>query len=93
MLSSVSDQTPEGKSVVELGAEMGMKVDPLQLIGVQMVQFTAETKCSGVDMPDGRRIRKGASEAILRIAAQAGNKCPAGKLFKPDCRFTDDAGL
>ena len=57
---------------------MGMKVDPLQLIGVQMVQFTAETKCSGVDMPDGRRIRKGASEAILRIAAQAGNKCPAG---------------
>ena len=78
VLSSVSDQTPEGKSVVELGAEMGMKVDPLQLIGVQMVQFTAETKCSGVDMPDGRRIRKGASEAILRIAAQAGNKCPAG---------------
>ena len=78
VLSSVSDQTPEGKSVVELGAEMGMKVDPLQLIGVQMMQFTAETKCSGVDMPDGRRIRKGASEAILRIAAQAGNKCPAG---------------
>ena len=38
-----------------------------------MVKFTAETKCSGVDMPDGRRIRKGASEAIRTIAQKAGN--------------------
>ena len=38
-----------------------------------MVKFTAETKCSGVDMPDGRRIRKGASEAIRAIAQKAGN--------------------
>ena len=38
-----------------------------------MVKFTAETKCSGVDMPDGRRIRKGASEAIRAIAEKAGN--------------------
>ena len=43
-----------------------------------MVKFTAETKCSGVDMPDGRRIRKGASEAILRMCAEAGHECPAG---------------
>ena len=58
VLSSVSDPTPEGKSIVELGAEQGIKTDPLQLVGVHMVKFTAETKCSGVDMPDGRRIRK-----------------------------------
>ena len=78
VLSSVSDPTPEGKSIVELGAEQGIKTDPLQLVGVHMVKFTAETKCSGVDMPDGRRIRKGASEAILRMCAEAGHECPAG---------------
>lgn len=78
ILSSVADQTPEGKSIVELGLEKGMKVpDPLQLVGVRMVKFTAETKCSGVDMPDGCRIRKGASEAILRMAEAARCKCTA----------------
>ena len=47
------------------------------MVGVRMVKFTAETKCSGVDMPDGRRIRKGAAEAILRLAAEQDNTCPA----------------
>ena len=67
VLSSVSDQTPEGKSIVELGAAAGMKADPMEMVGVRMVGFTAETRCSGVDMPDGTRIRKGATEAIRRI--------------------------
>ena len=52
VLSSVSDQTPEGKSIVELGAAAGMKADPMEMVGVRMVGFTAETRCSGVDMPD-----------------------------------------
>ncbi len=79
VLASAADQTPEGRSIVELGNEKGIRTpDALQLIGVRMVPFTAETKCSGVDMPDGRRIRKGASEAILRICGEAGNACPDG---------------
>ena len=73
VLSSVSDQTPEGKSIVELGAAAGMKADPMEMVGVRMVGFTAETRCSGVDMPDGTRIRKGASEAIRAIVRKAGN--------------------
>lgn len=48
------------------------------MVGVRMVKFTAETKCSGVDMPDGRRIRKGAAEAILRLTAEQGCACPGG---------------
>ena len=76
VLASVADQTPEGKSVVELGAAESIRIDPLHSVGVRMVKFTAETKCSGVDMPDGRRIRKGAAEAILRLAAEHGNACP-----------------
>ena len=78
VLSSVADPTPEGKSVVELGAAEGVRTDPVAMVGVRMVKFTAETKCSGVDMPDGRRIRKGAAEAIFRIAAEHENPCPAG---------------
>ena len=78
VLSSVADPTPEGKSVVELGAAEGVRTDPVTMVGVRMVKFTAETKCSGVDMPDGRRIRKGAAEAIFRIAAEHENPCPAG---------------
>ena len=77
VLSSVSDQTPEGKSIVELGAAAGMKADPMEMVGVRMVGFTAETRCSGVDMPDGTRIRKGATEAIRRIVTDAGHEFPA----------------
>ena len=73
VLSSAADETPEGKSIVELGREQGFRFSQTDLVGVHMVKFTAETKCSGVDMPDGRRIRKGASEAIRAIAEKAGN--------------------
>ena len=73
VLSSAADETPEGKSIVELGREHGFRLSQTDLAGVRMVKFTAETKCSGVDMPDGRRIRKGASEAIRAIAQRAGN--------------------
>lgn len=76
VLSSVADPTPEGKSIVELGAGHGVKVDPLEMVGVHMVQFTAETRCSGVNMPDGTRIRKGATEAIRKIVTDAGHDFP-----------------
>ncbi|WP_274958214.1 potassium-transporting ATPase subunit KdpB [Millionella massiliensis] len=76
VLSSVADQTPEGKSIVELGLGQGIKVDPRTMVGMRMVQFTAETRCSGVNMPDGTRIRKGATEAIRKIVTDAGHTFP-----------------
>ena len=76
VLSSVADPTPEGKSIVELGAGHGVKVDPLEMVGVHMVQFTAETRCSGVNMSDGTRIRKGATEAIRKIVTDSGHDFP-----------------
>lgn len=75
VLSSVADQTPEGKSIVELGAAEGIKVDPIEMVGVRMVKFTAETKSSGVNMPDGRRILKGAAKAIIAMADENHNIC------------------
>lgn len=76
VLSSVADPTPEGKSIVELGSKQGIKVEPREMVGIRMVQFTAETRCSGVNMPDGTRIRKGATEAIRKIVTDAGHTFP-----------------
>ena len=74
MYSSLSDETPEGKSIIELGREQGRRVHELSTIGARMIRFSAETKCSGVDRADGRRIRKGAFESIRRIVEGAGNR-------------------
>ena len=48
----------------------------LNTTGARMIKFTAETKCSGVDLPDGTQIRKGAFDAIRKIVESAGNKFP-----------------
>ena len=76
LLSSLSDETPEGKSVIELGRENGHRMRDLNTAGAHMIKFTAETKCSGVDLQDGTQIRKGAFDAIRRIVESAENKFP-----------------
>ena len=77
LLSSLSDETPEGKSVIELGRESGFRIRDLNTSGSRMIQFTAETKCSGVDLKDGTQIRKGAFDAIRKMVQGAGNRFPA----------------
>lgn len=76
LLSSLSDETPEGKSIVELGRESGLRMRSLNTTGAKMIKFSAETKCSGVDLEDGTQIRKGAFDAIRKIAENAGNVFP-----------------
>ena len=76
LMSSLSDETPEGKSIVELGRERGFRMRDLNTVGAKMIKFTAETKCSGVDMMNGTQIRKGAFEAIRRICENAGHTFP-----------------
>jgi potassium-transporting ATPase ATP-binding subunit len=73
VLSSLADETPEGKSIVELA---GMNPATFQVNGAKFVPFTAETRCSGVDLAD-QRIRKGAYDSIKSIVTRAGNKFPA----------------
>lgn len=76
MMSSLSDETPEGKSIVELARESGLRVHNLNTTGSKLIKFSAETKCSGVDLADGTRIRKGAAETIRKIAQNAGYEIP-----------------
>ena len=76
LLSSLSDETPEGKSIVELGRESGIRMRNLNTTGARMIKFTAETKCSGVDLADGTQIRKGAFDAIRKMVEGDGNEFP-----------------
>lgn len=76
MMSSLSDETPEGKSIVELARESGLRVHNLNTTGSKLIKFSAETKYSGVDLADGTRIRKGAAEAIRKIAQNASYEIP-----------------
>ncbi len=71
-LSSLADETPEGKSIIELA-----KVIPsnLQLKDARFIKFTAETRSSGIDF-ENTRIRKGAADAIKSVCENAGNPFP-----------------
>lgn len=64
VMTSLKDTTPEGKSVVELGNTMGTRIDPSAADQMEFVEFTAQTKMSGVNLANGMEVRKGASEAI-----------------------------
>jgi len=73
-LASVADETPEGKSIVRLAREMdGLAAAATPPRDAQFVAFSAQTRMSGVDLPDGTRIRKGAPDAIVSfVRAQQG---------------------
>lgn len=77
LVASLSDDTPEGKSIIELTTEKGVTAPiDFDIRTVTLVKFTAETRCSGVNLPGGKQIRKGAFDAIRKICVDAGNIFP-----------------
>jgi K+-transporting ATPase ATPase B chain len=77
VLSSLADETPEGKSIVELATQSKMSIATTAPAGAEFIKFTAETRSSGIDTKDGLRIRKGAFDSIRNLTLKAGNKVPA----------------
>jgi K+-transporting ATPase ATPase B chain len=76
-LSSLADETPEGRSIVVLAKERyNIRGRELASHAATFIPFSAQTRMSGVDM-DGREIRKGAPEAISRFISSSGNGIPA----------------
>ncbi len=73
VLSSLADETPEGKSIIELA---NLNKNSFNVDGARFIVFTAETRSSGIDMKGGIRIRKGAFDSIRNIVAKAGNPFP-----------------
>jgi K+-transporting ATPase ATPase B chain len=75
-LASSTDETPEGKSIVELYRRTPGAVPAVPSPGTRFVAFTAQTRMSGVDLPDGRCIRKGAADAVVKHVKVQGGKLP-----------------
>lgn len=75
--SSVHDETPEGRSVVELAKKQGLAPAELELPGSEGVEFRAETRMSGTNLAGGVLIRKGAVDAIKKYVAEQGGNIPA----------------
>ena len=73
-LTSLRDDTPEGKSTLDLARRLGDTSE--EVPGAVYMEFTAQTRMSGVDLPDGRKIRKGAAEAIAQYVKRLGGSIP-----------------
>lgn len=71
-MCSIMDTTPEGKSTVDLGKQMGCVLDERIADQMQFVEFTAQSKMSGVDLQDGTVVRKGAFEAMKTFVKEKG---------------------
>ncbi len=77
--ASMADQTPEGKSIVELlQRQDGRRVEMIVPPGAHFVGFTAQTRMSGIDLPDGRQVRKGAPDSVIRYVQKEGGQVPEG---------------
>ncbi len=75
-LASLADETPEGKSIVELaGKDVSSRLGGY-LADAKLIKFTAETRTSGINLANGTQIRKGAFDAIKKISDQSGYVFP-----------------
>ena len=78
-LASVADETPEGKTIVSKAKELAAIAQTTLSVpdGTEFVPFTAQTRMSGVDLPGGGKIRKGASDAIIKFVKAHNGNVPA----------------
>jgi K+-transporting ATPase ATPase B chain len=90
-LSSTADETPEGRSIVQLVRERhsrGVSTQPP--VGAKLVAFSAQTRMSGCDV-NGRTLRKGAVDAVIEHVRALGGACPADLLTAAE-RIGDQGG-
>jgi K+-transporting ATPase ATPase B chain len=74
-LSSLADETPEGRSIVVLAKQYGIREHDMNQLHAQFVPFTAQTRMSGVDL-NGTRLRKGAGDAVIKFVTDEGGRPP-----------------
>ena len=76
VMASLSDPTPEGKSTVELARSLGTRIDDNAAEQIEFIEFTAQSKLSGANLPNGSIIRKGAADAIKAMVRENGGGIP-----------------
>ena len=74
--SSLKDDTPEGKSIVELGTTLDNKLDINKFYDATFIEFTAQTRMSGIDLENGTKIRKGAADSIIKYVKEQNGSIP-----------------
>ncbi len=74
--ASLGDQTPEGKSIVKLGKTLSGQQSPFEERDSTIIPFTAQSRLSGIDFPDGRSFRKGASDSLQKYILEKGASVP-----------------
>jgi K+-transporting ATPase ATPase B chain len=75
LVSSLADETPEGRSIVELAIN-AHGLAPVVDRDAVLVPFTAQTRMSGMDLSDGRTVRKGAADSVRRFVIAEGGEVP-----------------
>ena len=77
-LASIADETPEGKTIVKLHFDRGgTPSDVTAPSGSEFISFSAQTRMSGIDLPDGKQIRKGAPDAVMHFVERQSGAIPA----------------
>lgn len=76
VIASLYDDTPEGRSVVELAKKQGVELDKSEYADAEVVEFTSATRMSGLNLKSGTQIRKGASDAVVQFVKAAGGTVP-----------------
>lgn len=81
-LTSLADDTPEGKSTLSLARTMGDVSVVTE--GSEFISFSAQTRMSGVDLPNGIKVRKGAADAIEKYVLELGGSIPSDLRIQVD---------
>ncbi|MBB6631059.1 potassium-transporting ATPase subunit KdpB [Clostridium algidicarnis] len=76
VISSLKDDTPEGRSVIELSNKMQVEINKEEYMDLDFIEFTAQTRMSGVNLKDGNTIRKGAAESVKTFVKNLGGEIP-----------------
>jgi K+-transporting ATPase ATPase B chain len=76
LISSLKDGTPEGRSTVELAHKNGITVNENDYEHSEFIEFTAQSRMSGINLTNGTKIRKGASDSIKNFVTALGGKIP-----------------
>ncbi|HEX9025796.1 MAG TPA: potassium-transporting ATPase subunit KdpB [Clostridium sp.] len=84
LITSIKDTTPEGKSTIDLGQKLGFQIDEKEYTQDEFIEFTAQTKSSGVNLKNGEKIRKGATSAIMEFVKNNGGAIPKDLKEKVD---------
>lgn len=76
LISSIKDTTPEGKSVIELAKKQGKSINEVDYNEAEFIEFSAQTRMSGMNLSNGVKIRKGASDSIIKYVEALDGKAP-----------------